>query len=46
MDSWDFEEYLDKIDYAPQENRFFNEWVYRVSCQFGASYAWKLIEIW
>jgi hypothetical protein len=37
MDSWDFEEYSDKIDYYPKENSFFDAWIYEVNCKFGAN---------
>jgi hypothetical protein len=30
MDAWDYEEYLDLIDYMPQRNNFFDIWQYEV----------------
>jgi hypothetical protein len=30
MDAWDYEEYLDLIDYVPQRNNFFDLWQYEV----------------
>jgi hypothetical protein len=31
MDSWDYEEYLDLIDYKPEKNSFFDIWRLEVS---------------
>jgi len=30
MDSWDYEECLDLIDYVPEKNNFFDIWQYEV----------------
>ena len=30
MDSWDYEEYLDVIDYRPEKNSFFDIWQHEV----------------
>jgi hypothetical protein len=31
MDSWDYEECLDELDYMPLKNNFFDIWQYEVS---------------
>ena len=30
MDDWDYEEYLEKLEYSPQKNEFFEIWQYQV----------------